>query len=61
VYIRAVAMGANFQRVGSISNTHVGREFEEQARLFFAQAGIFLDREFTYPVGFKVKKPHKFD
>jgi hypothetical protein len=29
-------MENNFQRLGSISNTHVGREFEEAARLFFA-------------------------
>ena len=29
-------MENNFQRIGSKSNTHVGREFEEAARLFFA-------------------------
>jgi hypothetical protein len=51
----------NFQRVGSISNTHVGREFEEAARLFFAKTGILLESGFVAPVGFKVKKPHKFD
>jgi hypothetical protein len=51
----------NFQRAGSISNTHVGREFEEAARLFFGQTGISLQREFVAPVGFKVKKDHKFD
>jgi len=26
----------NFQRVGSISNAHAGREFEQAARAFFA-------------------------
>jgi len=51
----------NFQRAGSISNTHVGREFEEAARLFFAKTGISLGRGFSAPVGFKVKKVHKFD
>ncbi len=54
-------MDTNFQRVGSTSNTHVGREFEEAARLFFRQTGISLQRGFVAPVGFKVKKDHKFD
>ena len=27
---------ANFQRNGSISNTHVGKEFEAKAKSFFA-------------------------
>jgi hypothetical protein len=27
-------MKNNFQRVGSISNTHVGKEFEQAAQLF---------------------------
>ena len=51
----------NFQRVGAVSNTQVGREFEEAARLFFAQTGIVLQLGFPLPVGFKVKKSHKFD
>ena len=54
-------MKNNFQRVGSISNTHVGREFEEAARLFFAKTGISLKPGFSAPIGFKVKKDHKFD
>jgi hypothetical protein len=51
----------NFQRVGSISNAHVGREFEEAARVFLAGTGILLRPNFVAPVGFKVKKSHKFD
>ena len=51
----------NFQRIGSISNAHVGRAFEEAARVFFAETGILLERGFVAPVGFKVKKSHKFD
>lgn len=51
----------NFQRIGSKSNTHAGREFEEAARLFFAETGITLKPEFVAPVGHKIKKPHKFD
>jgi len=54
-------MENNFQRVGSISNAHVGREFEEAARLFFAETGIALQPEFIAPVGHKIKKAHKFD
>ena len=54
-------MGNNFQRVGAVSNTQVGREFEEAANLFFADTGISLHRGFSVPVGFKIKKPHKFD
>jgi hypothetical protein len=54
-------MENNFQRVGSVSNTHVGREFEESARLFFAETGITLKAGFTAPVGARIKKPHKFD
>jgi hypothetical protein len=54
-------MDNNFQRVGSISNAHAGREFEEAARLFFAGMGIFLHSEFSIEIGYKFKKPHKFD
>jgi hypothetical protein len=54
-------MEGNFQRIGSISNTHVGREFEEAARSFFAETGVVLRAGFIAPVGSRVKKPHKFD
>jgi hypothetical protein len=54
-------MENRFQRVGSISNTRVGRDFEEAARLFFATTGVLLQPGFCAPVGFKVKKSHKFD
>lgn len=54
-------MENNFQRVGSISNAHVGREFEEAAQLFFAETGIELQPGFIAPVGYKIKKFHKFD
>jgi hypothetical protein len=51
----------NFQRVGAISNAHAGRDFEEAARLFLAGTGIVLQRDFIAPVGYKVKKSHRFD
>lgn len=51
----------NFQRVGSASNTEVGRDFEDAAHMFFDASGIKLVRNFIAPVGFKVKKNHRFD
>ena len=51
----------NFQRVGAISNTHAGRDFEEAARLFFAQAGVILRPKFIVSLGYKLKKLHEFD
>jgi hypothetical protein len=56
-----VASMTNFQRKGAISNTHVGREFEEAAHRFFEQKGIPLQPGFSVPIGHRVKKPHKFD
>lgn len=54
-------MENNFQRIGSISNAHAGKDFEEAARLFFAKTGISLQSGFSAPVGYKIKKSHKFD
>jgi len=51
----------NFQRIGAISNTHVGREFEAAAKLYFAKTGTHLQQNFVVPVGHKLKKPHRFD
>jgi len=51
----------NFQRPGSLSNTHVGREFEEAAQLFFAKTKIPLQSGFSEKVGYRIKKSHKFD
>ncbi|WP_271612413.1 ATP-binding protein [Bradyrhizobium sp. CCBAU 21362] len=51
----------NFQRVGATSNTEAGREFEEAAHIFFETAGIKLERGFSVPVGYKVKKSKMFD
>jgi hypothetical protein len=54
-------MKNNFQRPGSKSNTHVGREFQKAAQVFFAETGISLQPEFSVDVGYKVKKAHRFD
>lgn len=50
-----------FQRLGAVSNTHAGREFEAAARLFWAEMGIHLQPNFAVPIGYKVKKVHRFD
>lgn len=54
-------MENNFQRLGAISNTHVGREFEQAAQLFFKETGIVLQTNFPALVGHAVKKTHRFD
>jgi len=50
-----------FQRAGVSSNTHAGREFEEAARLFWAERGIQLQPNFPAQVGYEIKKAHRFD
>lgn len=52
----------NFQRTGSISNAHVGKEFEKTALRFFSGAGIDLTMNHSIPVGIEEqKKNHAFD
>lgn len=53
---------SNFQRVGAISNAHVGHDFEELVREHFRSEGLALVRGFKVPVGVgEKKKPRKFD
>lgn len=52
----------NFQRVGSISNTAVGSDFERLAVGALAAAGIVVTPRFAVPVGVgRLKKDHCFD
>src|SRR5690242_6943912 len=52
----------NFQRLGALSNTHAGNDFEGAACEFFATQGITLTKNFSVPVGVgQTKKPHRFD
>jgi hypothetical protein len=52
----------NFQRIGSISNAHVGNEFEALVQKSFSDLGIVLTRDFAVPVGAgTLKKLRKFD
>jgi hypothetical protein len=55
-------MNKPFQRAGSESNAHVGREFEQAALKFFGANGINLQPGLAVHVGFgSVKKIHAFD
>ncbi len=55
-------MDRPFQRVGSKSNAHVGREFELIAQRFFALQDIHLQLGHTVDVGVDAeRKPHAFD
>ena len=54
-------MSKPHQRVGSISNAHVGAEFERQAALYFKEMGIEVVPNFGVEVGLKTKKIHAFD
>jgi hypothetical protein len=51
-----------FQRLNSISNAHVGSEFELTAYKFFLDQKIILTASFNLPIGVKEKKKnHAFD
>ena len=50
-----------YQRKGSVSNAHVGRDFEEVARLFFSNIGIFLEKNVTINIGINGSRPRRFD
>src|SRR5689334_2635795 len=54
-------MSNSFQRIGSVSNAHVGSEFERVALAFFAKRGIDLLRNFPVELGLGEKKTHVFD
>lgn len=55
-------MDKPFQRVGSISNAHVGRDFELIAQSFFLQQGLYLHPCHFVEVGVgPTKKLHAFD
>ena len=55
-------MNKPFQRVGSKSNAHVGKEFELSAQRFFQSTGLNLELNVKIDVGISnIKKPHAFD
>lgn len=51
-----------FQRIGSLSNSHVGLEFELLAQKYFKERGVYLHKNHEIMVGVGgEKKPHRFD
>ena len=55
-------MEVSFQRVGSVSNTHVGRHFESVAKEFFFNQGVSLTSNYSVSVGVTTeKKNRQFD
>ena len=54
-------MTKQHQRPGSISNAHVGADFEKAALSFFENQGKFLSRSFSLDIGFSEKRTHCFD
>lgn len=55
-------MNKPHQRAGSVSNAHVGKDFEAVALKVFAAKGIDLQGDFKLPVGVADnKKLHAFD
>lgn len=55
------AMNKPFQREGSESNAHVGKDFENRIRLYFASQGVNLVQGFNIEIGINGHKFHKFD
>jgi hypothetical protein len=52
----------NFQRIGSVSNAQVGRDFEEAAREYFKANSVDLTFGHPLPLGIgRIKKSHTFD
>jgi hypothetical protein len=55
-------MANNNQRIGSLSNSQVGSDFELEALTFFSELGIMLKPVYPVNIGIgSVKKSHKFD
>jgi hypothetical protein len=50
-FIKDCVVGNTFQRIGSLSNAHVGLEFEQKAKRFFEKSGIFLYKNHEVMVG----------
>lgn len=51
----------NFQREGSISNSHVGREFEQRVKEYFLNLGVVLEEDVKVKIGIEDKKNKSFD
>lgn len=54
-------MNRPHQRIGAISNAHVGAAFEKVALEYFAKKGIVLTPNFSLQIGLNEMKAHSFD
>lgn len=55
-------MDIPFQRKGAVSNTQVGADFEEEARLYLESLGMKVELNVPIDIGINhLKKAHKFD
>ena len=54
-------MDKPFQRKGSESNAHVGRDFESKIQNYFAQKNPHLTAGISVPIGINGKKNHSFN
>jgi len=54
-------MDKPFQRKGSESNAHVGRDFEEKIQRYFEKQGLSLASGISVQIGINGKKLHSFD
>ncbi|MCP4050588.1 MAG: hypothetical protein GY730_07790 [bacterium] len=54
-------MNKPFQRKGAKSNTQVGKDFEEAAKVFFSNQGLTLQKNIPVDIGLNGKKSHNFD
>ena len=55
-------MENRFQRIGAISNSHIGKEFENVAKDYFLTKGLTLDANIKLKIGLgENKKYHTFD
>lgn len=60
--ISKVVTDKSFQRIGSVSNAHVGSDFESAIAALFARDGLHLRRNFPVSVGAgRTTKKRKFD
>ncbi len=54
-------MDKSHQRIGAVSNAHVGSDFEKVALEYFEMQGITLTRNFPVEIGLTKKKARCFD
>jgi len=44
------------QRKNAVSNTYIGKEFQDIALQYFIKKGIYLQKEYKMEIGLNIKK-----